>query len=208
MPNCGLCGKSFDRKWPAQKYCSRECSLKRIAKYAAEYHARRKGAPIMKSCGACGGQFPLGKRRKYCSDKCAHEVYLKLIKGYIRKKKDLGSVVTCRVCGKELKAKGLYKYCSSECQTKSAIARRKAYYNANKKRCQEYSMNWNKKHKARRKELAKKYQRHKAGWTDEMLVFEYAGKLLFKTSRAELAQHLMSLLKTSEEKVAKHGGEQ
>ena len=68
---CAYCGKIFETKTTAKKYCSDKC---REASYEQR---RREKPPIKKRCEECGKEFePRLSIQRYCSPQCA-EIYNK-----------------------------------------------------------------------------------------------------------------------------------
>lgn len=106
---CPICGKTFIRKEPHSKYCSRKCYVQ--SKYT--FHSQEKICPI------CSKQFSTtieNPNQKYCSRDCASKA-----KTFHNRNK------ICPVCGKHFVApsiKPYQVYCSRSCSAKGHTAPR------------------------------------------------------------------------------------
>lgn len=62
--NCEECGKEFEAKVAAQRYCCQKC---RDIRYA---RIRGTGVEKTLTCEWCGKQFQSARKKKYCSKQC------------------------------------------------------------------------------------------------------------------------------------------
>lgn len=113
MAVCKNCGKEFQRKASAQKYCSRDCANRR---------GLEDGKGTKAVCPICGKEF---KRKivhqKFCGKKCAGKSVAERAKENRAAQSKHTKTRTCKFCGKELEASaGWQQYCSEACKKEAA----------------------------------------------------------------------------------------
>lgn len=108
---CRGCGKPFERKYNAQKFCFYECQYNYNQKIDGKsHHTKPDGSVYHGICLYCGKAFEANRKRKYCSDEHGYQHTLDKAKAERLKAKPL-----CQQCGKQLPLKRT-TFCSDACQ--------------------------------------------------------------------------------------------
>jgi len=116
MQLCPGCGRVFEPYRPYQKFCSKEC---RIKKQGKPYYYKKK-LIIEKECRECGKVFKTNHGAYvFCSDECR----LKYYDGWYNKKEEEKRV--CVFCGEVFSSSHhAKKYCSHQCYRNAMMERR------------------------------------------------------------------------------------
>jgi hypothetical protein len=154
---CPICGKEFTSQVWNQKYCSRECKLKRICL------DRPNNLCQERECVICGKKFfPNSNSQKTCSEECGNTLEKQRQKIYNDAKPRKGiQEITCRNCGKTFLPKHFNsKFCCDECRDKYQKEFKSEYgklhYLANKEHYQEMHSKYYLEHKEETLERSRK----------------------------------------------------
>lgn len=67
---CPWCGKEFERKQAAQKYCCAECRKKAGKHVMRQNQIRQYKSSKLFECGWCGLMFESKTKEEYCCEEC------------------------------------------------------------------------------------------------------------------------------------------
>ena len=67
---CPWCGKEFERKQSAQKYCCAECRKKAGKHVMRQNQMRQYKSSKLFECGWCGLMFESKTKEEYCCEEC------------------------------------------------------------------------------------------------------------------------------------------